>query len=215
ELGLAFSSLSAVNEDVVARTTGVGALPLSQACARVSQAASTAKAAARNVVKAAEAAEAAADTAMAAVSAAQAAQAAATAESAAANTAVAAAEAAKPVARASVKLEIDSTVMRDRIISSGDNGVINDSGLMPSADFEAGVGDITVAVKTCESDMLEEEEAEHCTPQGTEVTGDEHESSYVDDWVPEVESTDQERQEESKALSEMDDGEEEREEDEH
>lgn len=42
-LRLTFSSLKAIDEEVVARTTGVGALPLSQATEMVSQAASLVK----------------------------------------------------------------------------------------------------------------------------------------------------------------------------
>lgn len=115
KLRLALSSLQAVNEEVVARTTGVTALPLSQANAqRVSEAASMAKTAAQHIVKAAEAAEAAADTAMAAVSSAQAVEAAAAAMLAAARETVDAAETPKPAAIASIKLEIDLPVVRDR-----------------------------------------------------------------------------------------------------
>ncbi|CAB1096614.1 unnamed protein product [Ectocarpus sp. CCAP 1310/34] len=99
-----------------------------------------------------------------------------------------------------------------RRMSSGDNGVSNDFGSTCSAGTE--VGDMTVAIKTCESDMLESDKEEHCTPQDTEVTGEEHELPYVDDVVPEVESTNEER-EETEALPEMDDAEERRGEDEH
>ncbi|CAM9159473.1 unnamed protein product, partial [Ectocarpus sp. 8 AP-2014] len=122
------------------------------------------------------------------------------------------AEASKTAARASIKLEINPPIVRDRRMSSGDNGVSNGSGSTTSTGAEA--GGITVAIKTCESDMTGSDEEKHCTPRDTEVTGEEHELPYVDDVVPEVESTNQERQE-TEALPEMDDGEEKRGEDEH
>ncbi|CAM9171891.1 unnamed protein product [Ectocarpus sp. 12 AP-2014] len=59
KLRLAFASLHAADEEFVARTTGVGTLPLSQATSRVSQAAGMAKTVALTVLKAAEEAMAA------------------------------------------------------------------------------------------------------------------------------------------------------------
>lgn len=46
--------------------------------------------------------------------------------------------------------------------------------------------------------MVEEEEDEHCTPQDTELAGDEHGSSHDGDELSQVASTDQERREEAK-----------------
>lgn len=54
---------------------------------------------------------------------------------------------------------------------------------------------VLLAVKTCESDMTGSDEEKHCTPRDTEVTVEEHELPHVDDVVPEVESTNQEREE--------------------
>lgn len=121
KLRLAFASFRAVDEEVVARTTGVGALPLFQATTKVSQAAGMARTVALTVLKAAEVAEEAAATAAAAVSAAISAKTTAAARSAAAEVAVEAAEAAKAAPEATkstatvaVKSEIDPPILRDR-----------------------------------------------------------------------------------------------------
>ena len=113
----AFASLHAVDEEVVARTTGVGALPLSQATTRVSQAAGMAKTVAFTVLKAAEAAEEAATTAAAVVSAAQAAKSTAAAKPKAAVEAAEAAhasEATKAIATVALESEIDPPILRER-----------------------------------------------------------------------------------------------------
>lgn len=116
KLRLAFSSLQAINQEVVARTTGVGDLPLSQATARrVSQAANMGKTVALSILKAAEAAEVAAATAAEAVWAVEAAKSAAAAKSEAEKTAVKAAEPIKAAAEP-LKSEIDPSVASDRYV---------------------------------------------------------------------------------------------------
>lgn len=114
KLRLAFASLHAVDEEVVARTTGVGTLPLSQATTRVSQAAGMAKTVALTVLKAAEVAEEAATTAATAVSAVHAPKATADAKSEEAKAAIEAADAAKAAATVALKSEIDPPIFRNR-----------------------------------------------------------------------------------------------------
>lgn len=115
KLRFAFSSLQAVDEEVVACTAGVATLPLFQATARLSEAASMAKTAALTVLKAAETAKAASTTTTAAeVPASLATEAAAAAHSAPANAGLQAAEAVKAAATAAVKLENDQLVFGDR-----------------------------------------------------------------------------------------------------
>ncbi|CAM9802240.1 unnamed protein product, partial [Ectocarpus sp. 4 AP-2014] len=127
-LRLAFVSLRTVDEEVAARLTGVGTLPLSQATARVYQAASVAKTAVRSLWKAAEAAEAAAVTmAAAAVSADYPATAAAAAKSAEATPAVGAKAGATAAAAAALGVEVKPPIVRGRKMTSGDNRGSNDT----------------------------------------------------------------------------------------
>ncbi|CAM9227835.1 unnamed protein product, partial [Ectocarpus sp. 12 AP-2014] len=130
KLRLAFSSLKAVDDEVVVHMTGVGALPLSQATERVSKAASTVKMEVLKVLKVVEAVEAATVRAAAAVSAAQAAKAAAAAKSAAAKAAVEAAEAAHAAA-AALEADLDPpVVMADKRMPGGGNSGGADQGAM-------------------------------------------------------------------------------------
>ncbi|CAN0000447.1 unnamed protein product [Ectocarpus sp. 6 AP-2014] len=151
-LRLAFSSLKAIDEEVVARTTGVGALPLSQATEMVSQAASLVKTEAVNVLIAVEAVEAAADRAAAAVSATQAAKKAAAEKSAAAKAAVEAAEAAHAAAAA---LEADLepvVVMSDKRMTNGGSSDKVDQGAT-SRGSEVKDGGFNAETKAVESEI--------------------------------------------------------------
>ncbi|CAN0442884.1 unnamed protein product, partial [Ectocarpus sp. 12 AP-2014] len=136
-----------VDEDVVARLTGVGTVPLSQATARVYQAASVAKTAVRSLWKAAEAAEAAAVTTAAAAVSHHPATAAAAAKLAEATVAVGAIAGATAAAAAASAVEVKPPVVSGRTMRSGDNKGSNHSGSLSSAGLEPEIGNIVVAVK--------------------------------------------------------------------
>ncbi|CAN0444899.1 unnamed protein product, partial [Ectocarpus sp. 12 AP-2014] len=168
-LRLAFSSLKAIDEEVVARTTGVGALPLSQATEMVSQAASLVKTEAVNVLIAVEAVEAAADRAAAAVSAAQAAKGAAAAKSAAAKAAVEAAEAAHAAAAA---LEADLepvVVMADTRMTNGGSSDRVDQGATSSRGSEVKDGGLNAETKAVESEISAHDEEDNDTSPTVKV----------------------------------------------
>ncbi|CAN0082320.1 unnamed protein product, partial [Ectocarpus sp. 12 AP-2014] len=167
KLRLAFSSLQAVEEEVGARTAGLGALSLSQASASVSQAASMAKAEAVKVVKAADAAEAAAARAAEVVSVAQAARVAAAAQSAAAQAAVEAAEAAL-AAVAALEADIEPPAGMARMPGGSKSGS-KAQGAMSCSGSQVEHFEFSVAIKAGESEVSEDEE-EHSTSPTVEAT---------------------------------------------